>query len=246
MNTDNTALSGETIDFGPCAFMDSYDPATTFSAIDELGRYGYGNQPTIAKWNLARFAETLLPLLDPNPERAVELANETISVFRSRFQEHWLAGMRDKLGLASNEEGDLELAHTLLQAMHENAADFTLTFRRLCDAAADERADANVRALFANPAGYDSWVGGWRSRLAAEGREPDARAQAMRSVNPAFTPRNHRVEQALGAAIEYGDFSPFAELLTVLSRPYEDQAVFADYANPPHADERVSRTFCGT
>jgi serine/tyrosine/threonine adenylyltransferase len=246
MNTDNTALSGETIDFGPCAFMDSYDPATTFSAIDELGRYGYGNQPTIAKWNLARFAETLLPLLDPNTERAVELANEAISAFTSRFQEHWLAGMRDKLGLASNEEGDLELAHTFLQAMHENAADFTLTFRRLCDAAADERADANVRALFANPACYDNWVGRWRSRLGAEGREPDAHAQAMRSVNPVFIPRNHRVEQALGAAIEYGDFSPFAELLTVLSRPYEDRADFADYANPPHADERVSRTFCGT
>jgi len=244
MNTDNTALSGETIDFGPCAFIDSYDPATTFSAIDELGRYAYGNQPTIAQWNLARFAETLLPLLDPNPERAVELANEAISGFTSRFQEHWLAGMRDKLGLSSNEEGDL--AQALLRAMHDNAADFTLTFRRLCDAAADEKADADGRALFANPAAYDSWVARWRSRLAAERLKPDARAQAMRTINPAFVPRNHRVEQALDAAIEYGDFSPFADLLTVLSRPYEDQADFADYANPPNADERVLRTFCGT
>ena len=246
MNTDNTALSGETIDFGPCAFIDSYDPATTFSAIDELGRYAYGNQSTIAQWNLARFAETLLPLLDPEPERAVELANEAISGFTSRFQEHWLAGMRDKLGLSSNEEDDLELVHALLRAMHENAADFTMTFRRLCDAAMDEKADANVRALFANPAAYDSWAATWRSRLAAERLEPDARAQAMRTVNPAFIPRNHRVEQALGAAIEYGDFSPFAELLRVLSRPYEDQAGFADYSNPPHVDERVFRTFCGT
>ena len=246
MNTDNTAISGETIDFGPCAFIDSYDPATTFSAIDELGRYAYGKQPTIAQWNLARFAETLLPLLDPNPERAVELANEAISAFTTRFQEHWLAGMRNKLGLSNNEEGDLELAHALLRAMHENAADFTLTFRRLCDAAADEKADDNVRALFANPAAYDSWVARWRSRLVAEQLEPDARAQAMRTFNPAFIPRNHRVEQVLGAAIEYGDFSPFVELLTVLSRPYEDQADFADYANPPHADERVFRTFCGT
>jgi serine/tyrosine/threonine adenylyltransferase len=246
MNTDNTALSGETIDFGPCAFMDSYDPATTFSAIDELGRYGYGNQPTIAKWNLARFAETLLPLLDPNPERAVELANEAISAFTWRFQEHWLTGMRDKLGLFSNEEGDLELAHAFLRAMHENAADFTLTFRRLCDAAADEKADASVRALFANPAAYDSWVARWRSRLVVERLEPNARAQAMRTVNPVFIPRNHRVEQALRAAIEHGDFSPFAELLTVLSRPYEDQETFADYAIRPDADERVFRTFCGT
>jgi uncharacterized protein YdiU (UPF0061 family) len=246
MNTDNTALSGETIDFGPCAFLDSYDPATTFSAIDELGRYAYGNQPTMAQRNLARFAETLLPLLDPNPERAVEIANEAISMFTTRFQEHWLAGIRDKLGLVRNEEGDLELARALLRAMHENAADFTLTFRRLCDAAVDEKADVNLRALFANPAAYDNWASRWRSRLAAERLDLDARAQAMRAVNPAFIPRNHRVEQALDAAIEYGDFSRFAELLTVLTRPYEDQAVFADYANPPDADERVFRTFCGT
>jgi serine/tyrosine/threonine adenylyltransferase len=246
MNTDNTALSGETIDFGPCAFLDSYDPATTFSAIDELGRYAYGNQPTMGQWNLARLAETLLPLLDPNPERAVEIANEAISMFTARFQEHWLAGMQAKLGLVRNEEGDLELARALLRAMHENAADFTLTFRRLCDAAVDEKADPKVGALFANPADYDSWASSWRSRLAAERLDPNARARAMRSVNPAFIPRNHRVEQALDAAIEYGDFSRFAELLTVLSRPYEDQAVFADYANPPDADERVFRTFCGT
>ena len=246
MNTDNTALSGETIDFGPCAFLNSYDPAKSFSAIDELGRYAYGNQPKIAQWNLARFAETLLPLLDPNAERAIELANEAISAFTSRFQEHWLAGMRNKLGLFRSEDGDLDLAHALLRAMHENAADFTLTFRRLCDAAADEKADANVRALFANPAAYDSWATKWRSRLLAEELEPSARAQAMRKINPAFIPRNHRVERALNAAIEYGDFSPFAEMLSVLSRPYEDQAAFVDYANAPQADERVFRTFCGT
>jgi uncharacterized protein YdiU (UPF0061 family) len=246
MNTDNTALSGETIDFGPCAFIDSYDPAKTFSAIDELGRYAYGNQPKIAQWNLARFAETLLPLLDPNPERAVELANEAVSAFTLRFEEHWLAGMRNKLGLASNEDGDLELANALLRAMYENDADFTLTFRRLCDAAADEKADAKVRALFANPTAYDDWAARWRSRLVAETLEPSARAQAMRTINPAFIPRNHRVEQALNAAIEYGDFSLFAEMLSVLSRPYEDQAAFADYANAPDANERVFRTFCGT
>jgi serine/tyrosine/threonine adenylyltransferase len=246
MNTDNTTLSGETIDFGPCAFLDSYDPAKSFSAIDELGRYAYGNQPKIAQWNLARFAETLLPLLDRDADRAVELANQAISAFPIRFEEHWLAGMRNKLGLANNEDGDLELAHALLRAMHENDADFTLVFRRLCDAAADEKADANVRALFANPTAYDDWAARWRARLAAETREPSTRAEAMRTVNPAFIPRNHRVEQALNAAIEYGDFSPFAEMLTVLSRPYEDQAAFADYANAPQVDERVFRTFCGT
>jgi uncharacterized protein YdiU (UPF0061 family) len=246
MNTDNTALSGETIDFGPCAFMDSYDPATTFSAIDEFGRYAYANQPTIAQWNLARFAETLLPLLDPNPEQAVELASEAISAFTSSYQEHWLAGMRDKLGISGNEEGDLDLVRELLQAMHENAADFTLTFRRLCAAAADETADAEVRGLFANPDAYDSWAARWRSRLAVDEREPNARAEAMRAVNPAFIPRNHLVENALDAAIDNADFSPFVELLTVLSRPYQDQSAFAEYANPPQSSERVFRTFCGT
>ena len=194
----------------------------------------------------ARFAETLLPLVDPNPERAVELASEAISAFTSRFQDHWLAGMRDKLGISGNQEGDLDLVRELLRAMHENAADFTLTFRRPCAAAADEKADADVRRLFANPGAYDIWAARWRSRLAVDKREPNARAVAMRAVNPAFIPRNHRVEQALDAAIEYGDFSPFADLLTVLSRPYEDQAAFAEYANPPQTSERVFRTFCGT
>ncbi len=246
MNTDNTALSGETIDFGPCAFMDSFDPATAFSAIDEFGRYAYANQPAIAQWNLARFAETLLPLVDPNREQAVELASEAVSAFTPRFQAHWLAGMRDKLGLSSNQEGDLDLVRELLRAMHENAADFTLTFRRLSAAAADEMADAEARGLFANPSAYDIWAARWRSRLAVDKREPNARAKAMRAVNPAFIPRNHRVEQALDAAIESGDFSPFADLLTVLSRPYEDQAAFAEYANPPRTSERVFRTFCGT
>jgi len=202
--------------------------------------------PIIAQWNLARFAETLLPLVDSNPERAVELASEAVAAFTSRYQEHWLAGMRDKLGISSNEGGDLDLVRELLQAMHENAADFTLTFRRLCAAAADERADAEARELFANPGAYDIWAARWRSRLAVDGREPNARAKAMRAVNPAFIPRNHRVEQALDAAIDSGDFSPFADLLTVLSRPYEDQPAFAEYANPPQTAERVFRTFCGT
>ena len=246
MNTDNTALSGETIDFGPCAFMDSYDPATVFSAIDEFGRYAYANQPTIAQWNLSRFAETLLRIVDPNPERAGELANEAISAFSSRFQEHWLAGMRDKLGISGSEDGDLDLVRSLLRAMHESAADFTLTFRRLCDASADEKADANVRGLFGDPGAYDTWAARWRARLTNDRLEPNARAQAMRNVNPAFIPRNHRVEQVLDAAIEHEDFSPFADLLTVLSRPHEDQESFADYANPPRTSQRVFQTFCGT
>jgi serine/tyrosine/threonine adenylyltransferase len=246
MNTDNTAVSGETIDYGPCAFMDAYNPATFFSAIDQFGRYAYANQPGIAQWNLARFAETLLPILDPNAETASVLAGDAIAAFSERFEAYWLSGMRDKLGISGAEVGDLELARTLLAAMHENGADFTLTFRRLCDAAVEESADAGVRDLFANPGAYDAWAARWRSRLAIDSLEPHARAQAMRRVNPVFIPRNHRVEQALNAAIETGDFSPFDELLTVLSRPYEDHEGFADYANPPQAAERVFQTFCGT
>jgi uncharacterized protein YdiU (UPF0061 family) len=227
--------------------MDAYDPAACFSAIDEFGRYAYANQPAIAQWNLARFAETLLPLLDPNSERAIELANEAISGFVSRYQERWLTGMSEKLGLSDNADGDLDLVRDLLQAMHENGADFTLTFRRLCDAAADDpAADAEARSLFADPGAYDRWTIRWRSRLALDGRHPDTRAKAMRAVNPAFIPRNHRVEQALDAAIDDGDFSPFAEMMTVLSRPYEAQPSFAEYADPPQPSERVFRTFCGT
>ena len=246
MNTDNTAVSGETIDFGPCAFMDAYDPATVFSAIDEFGRYAYGNQPAIAQWNLARFAETLLPILDPVPERAAELASEAIAAFAGRFEARWAAGMRAKLGLSTVDDGDLDLVRAWLTAMHENGADFTLSFRRLCDAALDEKAGERVRGLFADPAAYDAWAPRWRSRLARESLEPQVRAEAMRRVNPAFIPRNHRVEQALAAAVADDDFSLFHELLTVLSRPYEDQEPFAAYASPPRAEERVFQTFCGT
>jgi len=246
MNTDNTALSGETIDFGPCAFMDAYDPGTVFSAIDELGRYAYANQPAIAQWNLARFAETLLPVLDLDQDRAAELASGAISAFAGLFQAHWAAGMRGKLGLSGADDGDLDLVRAWLDAMHANGADFTLTFRRLCAAAVDEEADAQVRELFADPTAYDDWAARWRSRLTRESRAPLERAQGMRRVNPAFIPRNHRVEQALDAAVEREDFSLFDELLTVLSRPYEDQPAFAGYANPPRAEERVLQTFCGT
>ena len=193
MNTDNTALSGETIDFGPCAFMDGYDPATSFSAIDEFGRYAYVNQPAIAQWNLARFAETLLLLLDPDPDRAVELANEAISTFAERYQEHWLAGMRKKLGISGDEDGDLDLVRDLLQAMHGNAADFTLTFRRLCAAAEDEAADIEARGLFADPAclrplGREVAIAfGRRQAGAARTRQSDARRQS--SFHPAQSSR---------------------------------------------------------
>jgi uncharacterized protein YdiU (UPF0061 family) len=246
MNTDNMAVSGETIDFGPCAFMDAYDPAAVFSSIDGMGRYAYANQPHAAQWNLARFAETLLPLLNPDPGRAVELATEAVSAFAGRFDGHWLAGMRDKLGLATAQDGDLQFVQGFLDLMHRNQADYTLTLRRLCDAALTPAADVGVRALFVNPVAYDEWAARWRLRLAREAGSPDVRFKAMRLVNPAYIPRNHRIEQVIAAAVEREDFSRFSELLEILSRPYEEQESLTDYGRPPQPDERVTQTFCGT
>jgi uncharacterized protein YdiU (UPF0061 family) len=246
MNTDNMAVSGETIDFGPCAFMDSYDPAAVFSSIDRQGRYAFGNQPHAAVWNLARLAETLLPIIDSSADRAVELASEVVAAFSVHFADAWLAGLRRKLGLSMREDGDAALADDLLDAMHRNHADFTLAFRRLCDAAESEERDGGVRSLFANPRNYDEWASRWRARLAREPLEPRARAEAMRQVNPAFIPRNHRIEQVINAAVENQDFGPFAEMSTALSQPYQPLEGFESYADPPDPSERVLQTFCGT
>ncbi len=246
MNTDNITVSGETIDFGPCAFMDSYDPAQVFSSIDLQGRYAYGNQPHAAVWNLARFAEALLPVIDAGADRAVELASQVLETFAQTFSDLSLAGMRRKLGLSGREDGDAALAGNLLDAMHRNQADFTLTFRRLCDAAETEAGNAHVRSLFVNPGDYDEWAASWRTRLTREEVDPTARAQAMRRVNPAFIPRNHRIQQVIDAAVERQDFSLFAELSAVLSRPFQLQTGFESYADPPKAGERVLQTFCGT
>jgi uncharacterized protein YdiU (UPF0061 family) len=246
MNTDNMAVSGETIDFGPCAFMDSYDPAAVFSSIDQQGRYAYGNQPHAAVWNLARFAETLLPIIDASAERAVELASGVLATFSTRFSDLSLAGVRRKLGLSAHEDGDAALAEDLLAAMHRNQADFTLTFRRLCDAAEGEAGDAGLRALFTNPREYDEWASRWRVRLARDPLEPRARAEAMRQINPAFIPRNHRIEQVIDAAVDDQDFEPFAKLSAVLSQPYLSREGLESYADPPRPGERVLQTFCGT
>jgi len=245
MNTDNMAVSGETTDFGPCAFIEAYDPAAVFSSIDERGRYAFGNQARIAQWNIARLAETLLPLIDPDPKHAVELAQAVITAFPTWYESEWLAGMRAKLGLGLAQDGDLELIRGLLDAMHANQADFTLTFRRICDAAADGD-DAAPRALFAHPRAYDRWAVLWRSRLRSEPASPAQRAQAMRRVNPAVIPRNHRVEQALSAAVKREDFAPFFKLLAVLSRPYEEHDAHLAFAAPAQPEERVLQTFCGT
>jgi serine/tyrosine/threonine adenylyltransferase len=244
MNTDNTSISGETIDYGPCAFMDAYNPAQVFSSIDELGRYAYANQPRIALWNLTRLAECLLPLLADEQDKAIEQAQFILGEFAEKFTAAYQAGLRRKIGLFTAQDGDEALVQDLLDAMAKNEADFTLTFRRLSDAAGDG-ADDKVRDQFTDPAVLDEWAARWRKRLADEPQSPAERQAAMRAVNPAFIPRNHRVEAVIAAAVN-DDYAPFEELLTVLAKPYEDQPAFVAYAEPPLPDQRVLRTFCGT
>jgi serine/tyrosine/threonine adenylyltransferase len=246
MNTDNCSIAGETIDYGPCAFMDAYDPATVFSSIDQHGRYAYGNQPRIAVWNLARLAETLLPLFTDDQEKAVEIAQEALTAFSPAFEGAYFGGLRRKIGLAIERDGDVELVNDLLKCMAENGADFTRVFRGLCDAAADASGDAAVRAEFTDPAAYDAWASRWRWRVGEETAEPAEIAAAMRAVNPAYIPRNHLVEAALNAAIERQDYVPFEQLLEVLARPFEERAGFERYTASPLPDERVTQTFCGT
>ena len=246
MNTDNMSIAGETIDYGPCAFMDAYDPRAVYSSIDQMGRYAYGNQPDIARWNLIRLAETLLPLLAEDAAAAVKEAEEAISEFANLFNMAYAAGLARKLGLLESRPGDISLAQDLLDRMARNGADFTLVFRRLCDAVAGTDGDTGVRALFADQEAFDEWAERWRHRLTEEGGEPAERQLVMRAANPAFIPRNHLVEEAILAAVNNADFSFFETLLSVVSSPYEDQPGFERYADPPRPDQVVHQTFCGT
>ena len=249
MNTDNTSISGETIDYGPCALMEAYDPQMVFSSIDHQGRYSYGNQPRIDLWNLTRLAETLLPILDQetaSQEAALASANEALTAFTPQFEAAHAAGLRRKLGLLTERDGDLALAQDLLQRMAANRADFTLTFRRLCDAAAGPESDPGVRTLFADPAAYDSWAAGWRRRLEEESASAQTRVAMMRRASPAFIPRNHIVESVIDAAVGHQNFQPFEELLDVVSRPYEERPELERYATPARPEECVLQTFCGT
>jgi uncharacterized protein YdiU (UPF0061 family) len=249
MNTDNTSVSGETIDYGPCAFMDGYDPATVFSSIDSMGRYGYTNQRHAAQWNLARFAETLLGLIDADSGRAVEAAGPVLEHFSEAFERHWLRGFSAKLGFQTSESADIELIRAWLELLHRNECDFTLTFRRLAKAAdpsRDPSAAANpLRSLFQRSEEFDRWAREWHARLARETAPVGGRGAAMDGVNPAVVPRNHLVEAMISAAIA-GDFAPFEEMLEVLSRPFQLEPRFERYERPPRPEERVLQTFCGT
>ncbi|MEG3089412.1 protein adenylyltransferase SelO [Sphingomonas sp. PB4P5] len=244
MNTDNMSVAGETIDYGPCAFMDAYDPATVFSSIDRMGRYAYGNQPRMAQWNLTRLAEAMLPILSENPAEALELAQVALGTFSPQFESGYHGGLAHKLGLRDAREEDRALAGAILTAMVSNQVDFTLFFRRLGGALLGD--DEPVRALFVDPTAFDAWAVDWRARLAQEPQDAAARRCAMDAVNPGFIPRNHLVEAMIVAAVERDDFGRFDTMLDVLSRPYEDQPHHAEFSQPPKTHERVLATFCGT
>lgn len=239
MNTDNMTISGETIDYGPCAFMDDYDPETVFSSIDRQGRYAYGNQPYIAGWNLARFAETLLPLLDGDPGKALTLAQDAVSSFTKLYQNNWLSGMRAKLGIFNEEEEDGALIDDLLSLMQKHQADYTNTFRGLTFEKLED-------AVLFNTVEFNKWYERWQARRDRQQESKANSSQLMQNSNPTVIPRNHRVEAALEAAVKEEDYSVMEQLLRVLSTPYAHSPEKADYCTPPKPSNRPYRTFCGT
>lgn len=248
MNTDNTSIAGETIDYGPCAFMDAYHPKTVFSSIDLHGRYAYANQPNIARWNLARFAETLLPLIHTDEAEAIERANAVLASFPDRYARHWLAAMRPKLGLSAEagvEAGsDTELIHWLLAAMQAERVDFTKGFRLLSSAV---RGDAEpLRALFNGSADFVDWFDRWNVRRARENQTSDVCARLMDAVNPVIIPRNHQVEAMIEAAVREGDYAPFHDLLAAVTHPFDMRPEWQKYAEPAPASFGPFTTFCGT
>ena len=255
MNTDNTSISGETIDYGPCAFMEAYEPAKVYSSIDHRGRYAYSNQPAAMHWNLCRLAETLLPLFAADgatDDQAMDMAQESLAAFIPQYEKAFHAGMQRKLGLHTEHEGDATLAEDLLTCMASNEADFTRTFRLLCDAVSDSNSASNnsatkaVADLFRTPGDFHAWSLRWHTRLA---QEPDAalgRTAAMKAVNPAVIPRNHFVQAVIDAAVQHQDFGPFTALVEATSSPYVDRAETEAYRVPATPEQCVLQTFCGT
>ena len=238
MNTDNMALSGETIDYGPCAFMDVFSPDTVFSSIDHRGRYAFANQPYVAQWNLARLAESLLPLIHDERQDAIAGAEESLNAFEPAYKDKWLAMMGTKLGLAEADKQDERLVTDLLDWMHSNGADYTNTFRDLGRQVLPEN------QLYQSET-FETWHRRWQERLGGEGRNLDSSLSLMRSVNPVVIPRNHKVEEALQAG-EEGNLNPFRNLLKALESPYEEADHLAPYQVPPKPSEKVHQTFCGT
>jgi serine/tyrosine/threonine adenylyltransferase len=245
MNTDNMAISGETIDFGPCAFMEAYHPDTVFSSIDQFGRYAYGRQPSIAQWNLARLGEALLPLISADEQVAIDLATGALSRFASLYGSFWLDGMRLKLGLSRQEDADRDLVHAFLDGLARTGTDFTLAFRRLGETVGAANNEPFLSFVGHDP-GFTHWLERYDARLERDGGDRRDRHVRMQRVNPAYIPRNHLVEKAINAAVKEGELEPFRALQTLLSRPFDEADGFEAYMQPAEPSERVYQTFCGT
>jgi uncharacterized protein YdiU (UPF0061 family) len=246
MNTDNMAISGETIDYGPCAFMDTYDPKTVYSSIDHAGRYAYGNQGKIGQWNLTRLAECLLPLLGEDEKKTASLAQEIIDTFPNKFAAYWLRGMRNKLGLVTVRTEDASIVQQLLDLMQKHGADYTLVFRQLCDVVNPKSNIEELSKIFSGDSLWVDWLACWHQRVERETRAPEKVAESMGRINPIFIPRNHLIEQAINHAVEKKDFSLMDILQELLASPYSDQPSYSKYSNPPKPEERIYKTFCGT
>ena len=246
MNSDNTSISGETIDYGPCAFMNNYDPATVFSSIDHHGRYAYGNQPNIAQWNIACLGECLLSLIHPDRNKAIGIAEEILDSFQDKFRKYWLSGMYKKIGLTQNEPEDINLLEQLLELMKENKTDYTLTFRYLSDAIENDTGNSNFEKQFLSPNKIGEWLTNWRKRLKIQSVSFKKIKMSMQKENPGFIPRNHRIEKAIYEAVDNNDYSYMDNLILLLNKPYQDQPDNSEYMHPPEKPDHDYQTFCGT
>jgi serine/tyrosine/threonine adenylyltransferase len=240
----NVQITMKISGYGPCAFMDAYASGTVFSSIDMGGRYAFANQPLMGQWNLVRMAETLIPLVDADADRSIDLLTEAINRFATVYSDNWLEGMRAKIGLQNAEEGDLALVNELLALMETSGADYTLLFRRLSRAVHGD--DIAVQMLFDDPTSFNTWAEGWRLRLEREDVSPKIRAKSMDQVNPIYIPRNHKIEEALSAAVEREDLGPFSALLAILAKPFDEIDGNEAYTVPAPPSTIPYQTFCGT
>jgi uncharacterized protein YdiU (UPF0061 family) len=244
MNTDNMAISGETIDYGPCAFMDAYNPATVFSSIDVNSRYAYGNQPAILTWNLTRLAETLIPLVNKDKDESIKLLTEVLQLIKPVYTNYWLSLMRSKIGLSKEEQNDIELITNLLEIMEEEKADFTNSFRLLSKALIGDT--QSIRKLFNNSRRFDGWMMVWQERISQEGVAEEKIATSMNKINPIYIPRNHKVEEVLKAAVNENDMKPFSSLYSILQNPYKEIIGLESFSEPAPESNIPYKTFCGT
>jgi uncharacterized protein YdiU (UPF0061 family) len=246
MNTDNTTISGQTIDYGPCAFMEAYDPNTVFSSIDYHGRYAYGNQPQIMQWNLTRLAQCLVPLIDANQEKAIRLTQEALDLYQDKYDAYYWNGFAQKIGIQKAHETDKSLLKELFQIMTDTKADFTQTFHNLSNAIKETTNTAYLNKLCSIQPGFSDWIKQWRTRCAKGSGSTTEISELMHQVNPCVIPRNHRVQAVISAVYDNDEYRELHQCLNILNTPYDCPAQYPEYMNPASPDEAIHQTFCGT